>query len=299
MSDTSILSFEQRGKWGNAKWRGNCSGHIYGALFDQYKGVKSFCDPFMGSGTSIEVAQERGIEAFGLDLHMGFNILKHSIVETIGKEVDMVFSHPAYHDMITYSNGVWGDTPHPDDLSRCSSIDDFNEKLHLAMLNQREATKPGGLYGMLIGDMRRNGRYTSFQAEAIARLPAEELTSVIIKAQHNTMSGRNTYVMKHMPIMHEYILLWTKPNSPLSLLVDLSKMAKQQATKLTSVWRNIVRHAMISLGGKASLSDLYEKVAKNAPENLAKNENWQAKVRQTLQTYKDFNSCERGVWALA
>lgn len=299
MSSTSILSFEERGKWGNSKWRGNCSGHIYKALFEQYKGVKSFCDPMMGSGTSIEVAKEMNIEAFGLDLHQGFNILKNSIVETIGKEVDMVFSHPAYHDMIVYSGAVWGDTPHPDDLSRCSSIEDFNEKLHLALMNQREATKPGGMYGMLIGDMRKNGRYTSFQAEAIARMPANELASVVIKAQHNTMSGRNSYAMKHMPILHEYILLWTKPNSPLSLLVDLSTMAKQQATKLASVWRNIVRHAMMSLGGKATLSDLYAKVAKNAPEKLSKNENWQAKVRQVLQSHTEFNSVERGVWALA
>ena len=288
---SSVMSFPERGKWGKSSWRGNCSGYVYKALFEQYKAsVKSFCDPMMGSGTSIEVAKEMGIDAYGLDLHMGFNALKHSIRDTIGQEVDMCLSHPPYGEMIIYSAGVWGgeNDAHPDDLSRCIDDEDFHEKLHLVLLNQREATKPGGIYGSIIGDMRKNGKYVSYQAEAISRMPASELTSVIIKTQHNTMSDKNTYSnFKHFSIMHEY-------------LFDLSAMANQQAKRLHAVWKNIVAHAMMSLGGKASLSDLYQKIAQNAPEKLKGNEeNWQAKVRQTLQRYTSFSSVERGVWALA
>lgn len=62
----SILSFPDRGPWGKSSWRGNCSGRIYEALFKQYKDVRSFCDPMVGSGTSVEVAKEMGIEAYGL-----------------------------------------------------------------------------------------------------------------------------------------------------------------------------------------------------------------------------------------
>lgn len=295
----SILSFPERGKWGKSSWRGNCSGYIYKALFEQYK-PKTFCDPMMGSGTSIEVAQEMGIEAFGLDLHQGFNAIQDSIVERIGKQVDFCHSHPPYGKMILYSSNVWGDKPHPADLSHCIDDEDFHEKLHMVLMNQREATKPGGYYGTLIGDLRANGQYVSYQAEQIARMPANELAAVLIKAQHNTVSGRNDYSkMKHMFITHEYIMLWQKPKAPLSLLFDLSAMAHQANRKLQSVWKVIVAHAMRTLGGKAALEDLYNRIAQDAPEKLKSNENWKAKVRQTLQLHSGFKSLERGVWAFA
>lgn len=127
----------------------------------------------MGSGTSIEVATEMGIKAYGLDLHQGFNILRDSIVGVTGEHGHLVLSHPPYHRPIEYSGIVWGTEAHPDDLSRCADDEDFHQKMHLAMLNQREATLPGGYYGCIIGDWRRNGVYTSYQAEIIARLPAQ------------------------------------------------------------------------------------------------------------------------------
>ena len=36
----------------------------------------------------MQVAREMGIEAHGLDLHSGFNILKQSILEVVGKPSD-------------------------------------------------------------------------------------------------------------------------------------------------------------------------------------------------------------------
>lgn len=302
----SVLSFPDRGKWGQSSWRGNCSGHIYKALFEQYlKQGDVFVDPMVGSGTSIEVAREMGLEAYGLDLHNGQNILRDSILQAVGKEADMVFSHPPYHDMIVYSGpgGMWGDQAHPDDLSRCASDEDFMEKLHIALLNQREATKAGGMYGLLIGDLRRNGQYSSYQADCIARMPKNELASVVIKMQHNcyTTDSKQYARMKHMRILHEYIVLWCKPKGVLvSMLTDLALMAKQQQNALTATWRATVRNALINLGGEARLEDIYAKVANNAPEKLAKNKNWQAKIRQTLQLAADqFKSQERGTWALA
>lgn len=157
------------------------------------------------------------------------------------------------------------------------------------------------MYGTLIGDLRKDGRYVSYQAEAISRMPANELVSVLIKAQHNTVSGKNTYSnMKHISITHEYLMLWQKPKAPLSLLIDLSGMARQANNRLQSVWKVIVAQAMRSLGGKATLSDLYAKIAEAAPEKLQNNENWKAKVRQTLQLHQSmFASQERGEWSLA
>lgn len=297
---SSILSYEKRGKWGKSDWRGNCSGFIFRDVFESIK-PKIFVDPMMGSGTSIEVAEEMGIDAYGLDLHNGFNILRNSILEAVGKEADLVLSHPPYHDMVVYSGAVWGNQPHPDDLSRCESVGDFNEKLHLALLNQREAARPGGFYGMIIGDMRRKGKYHSFQAEQIARLPGDELASVIIKAQHNCWSDNRRYAGMKLPrIMHEYIVLWQKPNVVRSILSSLVIMVSQAQQRLTSTWKVIVKQSLIELGGEADLSRIYEKVAQNAPDRLANNNNWKAKVRQTLnQNHQLFVSEERGLWGIA
>jgi len=295
----SVLSFAERGPWGDAKWRGNCSGFVYQALFQQLR-PSVFVDPMCGSGTSIEVAREMRIKAYGLDLHSGFNILRDSILHAVGEPADLVLSHPPYGDIIIYSGEVWGKA-HADDLSRCTSEEDFHEKLHIALLNQRDATKPGGYYGTIIGDKRKNGAYVSYQAEAIARMPSNELAGVLIKQQHNVMSDSRTYRGMKLPrLMHEYILLWRRPETITSFLSDLSAMAQQQSARLTSTWKALVRTVLVSLGGQASLSAIYEKVAQNAPERLATNPNWQAKVRQVLnQNEAFFAPVDRGVWALA
>lgn len=247
----SILSFAERGPWGKASWRGNCSGYVYRELFESLK-PEVFVDPMMGSGTSIEVAKEMGIEAYGLDLHQGFNILRDSILQAVGKEADLCLSHPPYGDMIVYSGNVWGEA-HPDDLSRCANVEEFHEKLHMAILNQRQATRNGGYFGIIIGDQRKAASYTSFQAEQIARIPADELAAVMIKAQHNCVSDRKAYSKKpKLPfITHEYIVIWQKPAVVTSFLDTLSKMAVQQRNRLTSTWRTVVHNVLVELGGKA------------------------------------------------
>lgn len=294
----SILSYPERGPWGDAKWRGNCSGHVYKELFGKLQ-PKVFVDPMVGSGTSVQVAKEMGIEAWGLDLHQGFNAVKDSIVMAVGKPADLVLSHPPYGGMIIYSGRVWGTEACPDDLSRCESDEDFHSKMQLVLLNQREATVPGGFYGTIIGDWRRNGVYTSYQAEMIARMPANELAAVIIKQQHNCMSDNKSYGRMRLPlILHEYILLWQKKSVP--VLVMLGEMAKQQYSRLTGTWKNIVKAVLISLGGKASLSSLYDAVAAAAPDRLAQNNSWREKVRQTLNSNPDlFSPVERGVWSIS
>jgi hypothetical protein len=82
------------------------------------------------------------------------------------------------------------------------------DKLYIALLNQRTAI---GHYGLIIGDVRRNGRYFLPQAEIIARMPRDELRSVLIKAQHNVASNHVRYAPMRFPkILHEYIVLWQR-----------------------------------------------------------------------------------------
>lgn len=292
----SIISYPERGPWGDSKWRGNCSGFVYRDLFEQFNPL-SFVDPMVGSGTSVQVAKEMNIEAYGLDLHMGFNAIRDSILHTVGKQVDMCLSHPPYGDMIVYSGNVWGSEAHPDDLSRCSSVQEFNDKMQAVLLNQRDATKPGAIYGTIIGDHRTQGAYHSYQAELLCRMPSEELLAVLIKQQHNCVSNSRRYNRFSLPrIAHEFVLLWRKKSAP--ILVLLSNIARQQQARLTGTWKAIVNVVLQRLGGKASLSEIYAEVQRAAPQRMATNPNWQAKVRQTLQMGSAFRSCERGVWQM-
>lgn len=293
----SIFSYPERGNWGKSSWRGNCSGHVYKELFERLR-PRVFIDPMVGSGTSIEVAKEMGIEAYGLDLHSGFNAIIDSILNTVGKPADLCMSHPPYGSMILYSGNVWGEA-HPDDLSRCDSDTDFHQKMQLVLLNQREATNPGGFYGTIIGDYRHDGQYVSYQAEMIARMPKDELAGVLIKAQHNCMSDRKQYGKMKLPfIMHEYILLWQKKAIP--VLVMLGDLARQQYERLTGTWKNIVKTVLVQLGGKADLATIYETVAKAAPDKLVNNNAWREKIRQTLnQNASMFKPVDRGIWSIA
>lgn len=291
----SILSYPNRGPWGDSKWRGNCSGYIYKELFERLK-PQFFVDPMVGSGTSIEVAKELGIEAIGLDLHSGFNCLKDSILERIQKPADLIISHPPYGEMIKYSGSVWGDQAHQDDLSHCLNDEDFHQKLQQVLLNQRQATLPGAYYGTIIGDLRSKGRYVSYQAEAIARMPSEELAAVLIKQQHNVSSSSKNYGSMKMPfIFHEYVLLWQKKQE--SIFYFLNTVAKQAQQRLTGTWLNIVKIALCSLGQPASLEMIYQSIS-HCPKVQA-NTNWKAKVRQILnQNPLYFSSEQRGVWRL-
>lgn len=291
----SILSYPIRGNWGKSAYRGNCSGHVYKELFSLLT-PKTFVDPMAGSFTSIEVANEMNIEAYGLDLHSGFNILRDSIIEVISKESDLVFSHPPYGGMIKYSGHVWGNTPHPDDLSHCIDDDDFISKLQFAVMNQRQATCAGGFYGVLIGDWRRKGMYSSYQAELIARMPKDELASVLIKTQHNTMSAGLNYVKQKLPLItHEYLLLWQRKN--VSFFALFQDLALTQKKRLTDTWYAIVKFALVELKGEATLDQIYEQVFLTAPDKVSKAIHWKAKVRQILQS-KGFHSCQRGIWSI-
>lgn len=58
---SSILDFPSRGKWGNASYRGNCSGHIIKGLLEHYQ-PKKFVEVFSGGGTGQDVCNELGLK---------------------------------------------------------------------------------------------------------------------------------------------------------------------------------------------------------------------------------------------
>lgn len=297
----SVWSFPQRGPYGRSSYPGNCSGYVQRNLIRYYR-PKSVCDPLCGSDTTGDVVAELNREGHsirydGLDLHSHFNIIRDSLIERLKRPVDYVFLHPPYHSIVPYSGAVWGTAPHPDDLSRCSSYDEFLSKLQVALNNVYQAVRRGGAYSILIGDIRRDGKYFSPQADIIQIAPGS-LEGVIIKLQHETTSGRRSYGGRFIPISHEY-LINMRADVLLMGLFDAACAASERLKRLSNfTWRALVEKALAGLGGRASLSEIYAAIEREPRTRDA--QHWKPKVRQQLYTHPErFAPVGRGVWELA
>lgn len=207
----SIVSYVDRGPWGDATYRGNCSGHLLYDLITYYR-PRHVVDPAEGSGTSQDVCAERGIPYFGFDLKTGFDLRSMNLRANLPFPVDLVFFHPPYFRILPYSGSVWGDIPHAGDLSHVKSWSEYLGGLRLMVDSCREALTPNGRVIVLIGDVRDRGSYYSAQAYFHLWFDAREIESVIIKAQHHVHSNKVNYSGRFIPILHEYCIVLRAPS---------------------------------------------------------------------------------------
>lgn len=292
----SVMSFPNRGIWGNSQWRGNTSGYVIKELIEHFH-PRLFVDACEGSGTSGDVCKDMGVDYVGLDLYKGNDFTKDYILSQLPRPADICFTHPPYHSMIEYSGSVYGNNKIEGDTSHCVSPEEFISKSQVMLLNQREATKDGGIYATLIGDQRGGtlgeGNFISYQSDFIQMMPKDELFSVDIKIQHNCTSNSKRYSGDIIPIMHEYLILWKKKNK--SLFAVSLDIASELQKRIATTWRNAIRIVMMKLG-EAKLSDIYNEIESVASNLIANNPNWKAKIRQLLQ--KHHTNVQRGVWAI-
>ena len=90
----SVVSYPDRGPWGNASWKGNFSGWLVRDLLQFFKPT-FFVDFMEGSGTSGQVAASMGIKYRGFDLHSGFNAVRDSLSDRLGGDrPDYLIAHP-------------------------------------------------------------------------------------------------------------------------------------------------------------------------------------------------------------
>jgi len=302
LSASSVVSHEKRGDGGKSSYRGNAGANfMQDVILFGMENTKTraqdflFCDANEGSGTSGDVARQLNCQYVGLDLMHGNGFTRDSILTSLPRPAEMVFTHPPYADMIAYSGSQWGSEMLPTDTSNPSlSKEQFLEMSQVMLMNQRDAARDGGLYATLIGDMRRKGQFWSFQADYQLMMPKSELISVAIKMQHNCQSNGKNYGGSFVPITHEYLLIWKKASK--SLFAIGYETAKDIQNKVAATWRSVIRIALMKLGGQATLSRIYDEVSKVAGDLMTQNKNWQAKVRQKLQIH--FTNVERGVWAV-
>lgn len=289
----SVVSYPDRGHYGQNRYRGNCTGHIIRDFVQTYlKKGGLFADPSIGGGTSVDVAKEMGIRFFGTDLHQGFNLLTQDFAEHMGSQANLVFWHPPYWDMIAYSGNQWGEAADKWDLSRMSYVD-FWEAMQLALMNIHDAVEAGGHYGILMGNLRRKGQYYNLSA-MVERMAPGRLTDEIIKIQHNCVSDKTQYSGSFVRIAHEKLLVFKKEAA--AALHYLANVIIRTENMLRITWKAAVRRVLQS-GKTMSLSEIYEAVRPYAEQR--ENKNWQAKVRQILQDEKLFVRVETGVFRLA
>ena len=295
----SIVSYPERGDGGKASYRGNCSPKLVEDLIRQYK-PQCVCDYMAGSYTTADAAKAMRIESRCYDLNHGFDLISMELPE----RSEFTFWHPPYWDIITYSDHMYkaedvikqyGFDPRKNDLSRAKSWEEFVNMQNYCMMKLYTGLEKGGRLAVLMGDIKKKGRLYSQLCEI---LKPGTLEQIVIKAQHNCFSDRKEYTNQNfIPICHEYLMIVRK-DAPLVISYTISERKETDLRQLRcSSWRDVVYEVLESYGRKASLTEIYEKVA---PFGKAKrNPHWKEKVRQTLQKYRDFESSQRGIWGLA
>ncbi len=204
----SVVSYPDRGPWGDAKYRGNCTGYIVKDLILRFK-CQSVFDPAEGSGTVRDVVNginqylKKEIQYVGKDLKKGWDILENPMPVN---QFDLVWYHPPYWDIIKYSKN-------PKDLSNCVSLHDYEDKLNMSVEMISKVVRPGGIMAILIGDKRKCGNYYALFRTLLFNKKIGQLKAIIIKIQHNTRSDGARYISRNpffIPIKHEYCLIFQK-----------------------------------------------------------------------------------------
>ena len=295
---TSIVSYPERGSGGSNRYRGNCSPKLIEDLIGFFK-PKVICDYMCGSGTTKDAAATMGISSHTYDLHSGFDIMNSEIAE----RPEMIFWHPPYWDIITYSDVMYkasevqakyGYDPRQFDLSRIPRWDDFVKAMNYAMMKQFCSLEKGGRMAILVGDIKKKGKLYSMLFELVK---PGSLENVIIKAQYNCFSNQTQYSGRFIPIMHEYLLI-LKKDEPLLYSMLITQAKEIDIRDMSgATWRDVVAAVLENTNGAVPLEYLYEKIAPHS--KAKKNQHWREKVRQTLQISPEhFSHTARGMWAL-
>ncbi len=289
-NNSTLLSYPDRGPWGDKKWRGNCSGWIQAFLIWKYK-VEKLAELFAGSGTGSDVARDMGIDYIGADLNpnpVRNNILSlDAIKEDVPEEflgADMTFMHPPYgaEIKIPYAGSMYADPTKELSKSDLGQMqwDKFMKTLNAVVMKYYAAMETGSRMSILMGDVRRNGVCHSMLKDIVQ---PGQLDQIIIKAQHNCVSdGRKYANANFIPIVHEYIMV-IKKLAPYMIDFTLPTHHKMDIRDSKSAtWRDVVMAIMNYMDGE---THHYTEVAKemDGHKKAEDNNNIDAKIRQVLR----------------
>lgn len=306
---TSFMAFPERGQGCSNQWRGNCSPEVVSATLKYVLDTKRYygkdtstftlLDPMSGSGTSQYAADRYSVRSLLYDLNPSpayergnWNALKDEVDDS----ADLIFFHPPYHDIIKSSGSMWG-TPHPDDLSRCENYQEFLERLNYCIRKFFLALRKDGRLAVLVGDIRSHGHFYSMQHDLMRM---GEFESFSVKGQFNCTSDSRRYKKPFIPVVTEYLLILKKAD-PLAIPFSCRQegwfsVANTDITALT--WHHLIRMTMESLGGTATLNELYQLLETHPKAKT--NPHYKERIRATIYEHLlEYQPVSRGCFRLA
>lgn len=288
----SIVSYSDRGKYGDSKYRGNCSGYVIRDLINHYYPTsipKQFIEVFSGGGTGKDVAIELNItNSLHLDLNNGWDAL----IDEIPSGADFIFSHPPYWDIISYE--TQRNSYSKNDLSNQMPYEEFIDKLNIVNEKIYHSLLYGGRHALLVGDVRKQGKYHSIIKDMTW---FGDLESHIIKAQYNCMSDNKIYNNNNfIPIKHEHLLVFKKNKIWLfsEKITNTIQVNIMEVTNIT--WRDLIQATLQYLKSKATVDDIYNILVKS--KKAKSNNHIREKIRQTLNNNSNFTKVDNQ-WILS
>lgn len=329
----TMLSFPDRGPWGDNRYRGNCSGWIHNFLIWKYKIDRLFAELFSGSGTGYDACKDMGVPYVGADLNpspvrpgiLNVNAVTDEVPEEF-RNAQMLFMHPPYglEIGIPYAGAEWGAEKKwgkVNGKNQCTIIDYtdkiakqlgydpkqydlgrmewglFMKTLNEIIMKYYSAMSPGSYMSILMGDVRRNGKCYSMLNDMVK---PGELQQIIIKGQHNCVSNSRTYGNSNfVPIEHEYLYVLKKAMDAyfINFMLPAKKELDIRDSKSAS-WCDVFQAVLNQLGGKAHYTEIVKQVS--GRKKAEGNNHLPEKTRQVLRAYsKVFTACGNGYYALA
>ena len=305
--DGTVISFPERGPWGNSSYRGNCSGYVYAWLMDVYH-VNYLAEMYAGGGTGYDVCKDMSVKYAGADLNPNpvrpgihvCNALTDEIPEEFS-EADFIFQHMPYPEIgIKYAGGMY-----PDNSGKLKTQDIGQMPFDMGMMANNKVTMklysamhPGAKMAILCGNVRRKGKYNDMMLNLA--LPGEVIQN-IIKMQHNcyTTEGKQYARKNFVPIVHENLVVLKKPEEQ-TLYIGYTLPKKYNLDirdSITATWKDVVMAVMYNLGGKVHYKTIVTMV--EGHKKAENNNNVDAKIRQVLRAYNIFNPCGNGYYSVA
>jgi DNA modification methylase len=240
----SLWIITERDKTGkhNGFYHGNFVPQIPHQLILRYtKKDEIVFDPFVGSGTTAFEAESLGRDFVGIDIqselvgYIGGKLdNKNNFIELIvgnssdektfdnvnellkkhkRKNVQLAILHPPYADIVKFSN-------YKEDLSNCTSLEDFLEKFAKVVRNTVQILDQGRYLAVVIGDKYTQGKWIPLGFYCLNEIQKIGLTlkSIIIKnMEGNRAKQGKELIWKYRALSsdyyvfkHEYILLFKK-----------------------------------------------------------------------------------------
>ncbi|MGF7012024.1 hypothetical protein M2146_002578 [Lachnospiraceae bacterium PF1-22] len=309
---TSFMAFPERGDGGKNTYRGNCSPKVVESIIRYVLDVKRYnnkdtsnfhvIDPMSGSGTTGDVAEKMGISHSLYDLNPNPRKGRgnwNALTDDLDESADLIFNHPPYDTVIRYSGrgNMWGNTPHPDDLSQCANYSEFLDKMNLVIRKLYTALRNDGRLALLVGDIRSRGEFHSMQKD-IMRMG--DFESFIVKGQYNCVSDNRTYRKPFIPIVTEYVLVYHK-KSP--ILIPFTFVKEQTFSILKHdykglTWLHLIRSVLEDKGKAVELKELNELL--EAHPKAKNNKHFKERIRATIYEHPElFVKENKGTYKLA